>query len=118
MDPFSFIAGGVYQPENLDRITVYANSLLANFTNSYIAGEVRTGVINALTNLPDEELEAIDLQLEFLALGINSYLADDRTIPDSFDVILLPQGPVNDNTVRNRVAPITDDMQLRLVILE
>lgn len=118
MDPFSFIAGGVYQPENLDRITVYANSLLANFTNSYIAGEVRTGVINALTNLPDEELEAIDLQLEFLALGINSYLADDRTIPDNFDVILLPQGPVNDNTVRNRVAPITDDMQLRLVILE
>lgn len=118
MDPFSFISGGLYQPENLDRITVYANSLLAGFTNSYIAGEVRTGMINALTNLPDEELEVIDLQLEILALGINSYLDNDRTIPENFDVILLLQRPVDENTVRNRVVPFTDEVQLRLVILE
>ena len=117
MDPFSLI-GGVYQPENLERITVYANSLAADFTNGFIAEQVRTGMINALTNLPDEELEAIDLQLEFLALGINSYLASDSTSPDNFDIILLPEGPVNDTTARNQVAPTEGSIQVRLAILE
>lgn len=120
MDPFSLI-DGVHQPENLDRIVVYANSPLGEVAGGKIAFQVRAGMVNALSNMTSDALEAIDLQLEFLAVGINSYLDDDRPIPDNFDVILIPEGPPKADIMINRIPFDEDDIPgkaLRLVILE
>ena len=118
MDPFS-LTGGEYQPENLERITVYARSLLADFTNSYVAEQVRTGMIDALSDLPDENLEAIDDQLDWMSVSLGSFLSLNRTIPDNFDIVLLPEGPLRDSTVLNRVAPFDEDsISVQLAILE
>ncbi|MEJ2615089.1 MAG: hypothetical protein P8Z35_09025, partial [Ignavibacteriaceae bacterium] len=113
LDPFSMI-GGIIPPDNLNRITVTANGLF----DSAVASEVRNSIVDAMNNIPQNNLDQLEQLAGGLAALINSFHENNPPIPDDWDVMLLPQRQLNGNLNENLISPAANGLQISLVLLE
>ncbi len=107
MDPFSF-TGATTPPDNLPRIVVYGN----------FAEEVRTRIVSALSQLPQNTLDDLETQLSLLGDALSLQLPSEREIPENFDVFLVPETLPLNATVLNQVMPTASGIPVKLLILE
>jgi hypothetical protein len=113
LDPLSMI-GVIIPPDNLNRITVTANGLF----DSAVASEVRNSIVDAMNNIPQNNLDQLEQLAGGLAALINSFHENNPPIPDDWDVMLLPQRQLNGNLNENLISPAANGLQISLVLLE
>ena len=114
VDPVSMVGSTANPPDNVERVFVSGRGGLLD---ALIAGEVRSAVVAAITALPAGTLATVDAGLELLAAVLDATLGEAAAaVPDDFDVILLPEGPL-DGVERNRLAGGGDGIPARLHVL-
>ncbi len=113
LDPFSMAPTGAHTPDNLDRILVVGHGPLA----AQIASQVHPDLVEALSNLPEQEIAAMETNLSLLG-DVLSLEFDDlpKPVPADYDVFLAPSNAL-DGVVRNRILPAAGGVPVKLFVL-
>jgi len=112
-DPFSMIGSTAFPPDNLERILVVARGILPD----QIAGTVRTALVNAISSMPQTDLDQIEEGLGLLAAVLDATLPEDLdVVPDDYDVVLVPETTPT-GLVSNLLLPAASGTSVRLFFL-